>query len=105
LKIYNISKEIKFNDEAEEYFNYTSYLIIENSYTNILPNLFLKLQKLPKMFSEFNTGKRITILSLIIIYLGLSTGCIISILLFLKVVSSYELSSFLFFIDFLLDFL
>ena len=71
LKIYNISKGIKFNDEAEEYFNYTSYLIIENSYTNILPNLFIKLQKLPKMFSEYNTGKRITILSLIIIYIGL----------------------------------
>ena len=75
---YNNSREIEFTDEKEEFFNYTTYLIIENAYNNILPNLFIKLNKLPQLFSEYNSEKKNTILFVIALYIGfLSILCIL----------------------------
>ena len=77
LKKYNISyfNSSNFN---EEYFNYTTYLIIENAYENILPNLFTKIQKIPKVFSQYNNKKRIIIYIIIIVYMGFMIAiCII----------------------------
>ena len=72
LKKYNISEidQINFNYENELYFNYTSYLIIENAYDNILPNLFIKLQKIPEVFTKYNSTKKIIMYLIIAIYFG-----------------------------------
>jgi hypothetical protein len=83
LKKYNISENIEFTKDKEEFFNYTTYLIIENSYNNILPNLFRKLNKLPILFSEYNTEKRNTIILLITVYI--SFMLILSVLYFLMI--------------------
>jgi hypothetical protein len=83
LKKYNISENIEFTKDKEEFFNYTTYLIIENSYNNILPNLFKKLNKLPILFSEYNTEKKNTIIILITVYI--SFMLILSALYFLMI--------------------
>ena len=73
LKKYNISepKNIQnFDEKKEEYFNYTTYLLIENVYDNIFPNILIKIQKIPKVFSQYNLKKNKTIYIIIIVYLG-----------------------------------
>ena len=71
LKKYNISNlnQINFDYENEEYFNYTTYLIIENAYDNILPSIFIKLQSIPKIFSEHNYNKKNIIYLILSIYI------------------------------------
>ena len=73
LKKYNFSdlNEFDFNSEQEEYFNYLTYLIIENSYNNIIPNLLIKVQNIPIVFTEYNLKKTKTIYLIISIYLGM----------------------------------
>ena len=69
---YNLSKneiELYENDEqAKEYFNYTTHLIIENAYDYILPNQFKKLQTIPSILSKNNLDKKQPILIIICIY-------------------------------------
>ena len=69
LKKFNLSDNIIFDYEKEEYFNYLTYLIIENAYDNILPNLFIKLEKIPEVFTKYNIGKNKIIYSIILIYI------------------------------------
>ena len=73
LKKYNLSdlNEFDFNSEQEEYFNYLTYLIIENSYNNIIPNLLDKVQNIPNVFTEYNLKKTKTIYLIISIYLSI----------------------------------
>ena len=73
LKKYNLSdlNEFDFNSKEEEYFNYLTYLIIENSFNNIIPNLLNKLQNIPKVFTQYNLKKTKTIYLIISIYLGI----------------------------------
>ena len=69
----------KINDiNFEEYFNYTTHLIIENAYNNIIPNQFTKLKSMPNVFSRFNNKKKRIMITIIAIF----TGCIIFLCLF-----------------------
>ena len=74
---YNISKEFinsKKNDLVfEELLDYTCNFIIENVYNNIIPNQFLKLETIPKIFSEYNINKKVVMILVIAIF----AGCII----------------------------
>ena len=69
---YNLTEEGKqgyFNDtQADEYFNYTTHLIIENAFDFILPNQFQKLLTIPKILSKYNSDKKKPILTIICIY-------------------------------------
>ena len=56
------------NPENEEYFSYTTHLIIENAYDYVLPNQFEKLLTIPKKLSEYNADKKKPILIMIFIY-------------------------------------
>ena len=84
LKKYNYSS----NDldlskkEEEEYFNYVTFLLIENSYINIIPNLFIKLENIPEIYSKYNNHQKKYIYLIIFTYLAFQTIiCIIYILL------------------------
>ena len=77
LKKFNISNIQDLIDdqlkekEKLEYLNYITYLIIENGYNNIIPDLLIKVQKIPNIFSEYNTKNKKTIYIIISIYIGL----------------------------------
>ena len=53
---------------APEYFNYTTHLIIENSYEFILPKQFEKVLAIPKILEKYNSDKKRPILITICIY-------------------------------------
>ena len=69
---YNLSENstdyYKNDPNAEEYFNYTTYLIIENAYDFILSNQFEKLSIIPSILSKYNSDKKKPILIMICIY-------------------------------------
>ena len=68
---YNLSEGImnyQNNIQESEYFNYTTHLIIENSYDFILPNQFHKLLTIPNYLAKYNTDNKKPILITICIY-------------------------------------
>ena len=65
------------NDYFESFFNYSSHLIIESAYNNIIPDQFTKLKKIPEIFSKYNIRKKVIMILIIAIF----AGCLI--LLFL----------------------
>ena len=72
LKKYNYTKEDYIlpedTEDEEYYFNYITFLLIENSYMNIIPNLFNKLEKIPEVYTEYNNNKKIFIYLITFIY-------------------------------------
>ena len=65
------------------YFKYITYIIIENGYNNILPNLFNKLMKIPTILSNYNSSQIKNIRIILFIYLSLIVVlCIIFLLFF-----------------------
>jgi len=78
----SISGEARSNfknnlDSNLMYFNYMTYLIIENGYDNILHNQFYKLLTIPNILKNFNSSKIANIIVLVCVY-----GSIIIILYF-----------------------
>ena len=57
----------------EQIFDYSCHLIIENAYNNIIPNQFIKLKKIPNVFSKFNSNKKV----IMIIIIAIFAGCLI----------------------------
>ena len=62
------STKYENNSQDYDYFQYVNFLIIENAYENILPNLYDKLLIFPKILYKYNTSQKDTILIVIIIY-------------------------------------
>ena len=58
-------------DSNVMYFDYMTYLIIENGYDNILPNQFEKLLKIPNILSKYNHHQVIGLIALIAVYGGI----------------------------------
>ena len=52
------------------YFNYSTFIIIENSYDNLLPNQFKKLLEIPTILSNYNKARKKSIIIIICIYAG-----------------------------------
>lgn len=69
LKKYNISDNIDINNN-KDYFYYITFLIIENPYINIIPNLFIKLEKIPGIYSDYNNNQKKYIYLIIFIYIS-----------------------------------
>jgi hypothetical protein len=76
----NITKDStkKFNALSKEeqnkillYFNYSTFIIIENSYDNLLPNQFKKLAEIPFILSDYNKARKSSIILIISLYAGL----------------------------------
>ena len=53
------------------YFNYSTFIIIENSYDNLLPNQFKKLMEIPFILSDYNKDRKSSIIIIITLYAGL----------------------------------
>ena len=53
------------------YFDYSTFIIIENSYDNLLPNQFKKLLEIPTILSNYNKARKKSIIIIICIYAGL----------------------------------
>ena len=56
------------SEDNEIYFEYMTFLIIENGYNNILPNQFKKLLKIPEILSKYNLSQTKYIDIIIIIF-------------------------------------
>jgi len=53
------------------YFNYMTYIIIENGYDNILPNQLKKISEIPNIISNLNNSKRKSLYHIIFIFSGI----------------------------------
>ena len=53
------------------YFNYSTFIIIENSYDNLLPNQFKKLTEIPFILYDYNKARKTSIILLISLYAGI----------------------------------
>jgi hypothetical protein len=70
-----------FNEDYEKnslFFKYTTFLIIENGFDNILPNLYKKVSIIPNILSEYNSSKKTILVIYIYIYICLNFICFIS---------------------------
>ena len=87
LKKYNYSKEdfSSFKIENEEFFNYTTFLIIENSYINIIPNLFNKIEKIPELYSLYNESQKTYIYIIIFIYISFQLIICVSYIILIRI--------------------
>ena len=74
LQNYNNLTE-KDKEEIEIYSEHILFIIIENSYDNILPNHFKKVTNIPEILMKYNETKKSTAIIIIIIY-----GCAMIIL-------------------------
>ena len=79
----------KEQTEIERYSNHILYLIIENSYDNILKNHFKKIDTIPKILIEYNENKRTPAKIILISY-----SCIMIILcIFYYILISFTIKS------------
>ena len=76
----NLSKKIYF----ENFYNYTTYLIIENGYNSIIPEQFKKLKKMTNIFSKYNNYKKIILSTAIGIFAGCSALVMIFFILMIR---------------------
>ena len=74
--INNYTKE-EFQELSEKekmdimlYFEYSTFIIIENSYDNLLPNQFKKLLEIPTILANYNSARKKSIITIICIYSG-----------------------------------
>jgi len=74
LKNYNNLKS-KDKEEIDIYSEHILFIIIENSYDNILPNHFKKIANIPEILKKYNEAKKSTAIIIIITY-----GCAMIIL-------------------------
>jgi hypothetical protein len=90
LKKYNYSVN-NFNlnkNEDLDYFNYITFLIIENSYINIIPNLFIKIQKIPDIYSSYNNSGKIYIYLTTFIYIAFQTVICVTYIILVRITDS-----------------
>ena len=58
----------KMTKHQQNYFNYLSFLSIENAYDNLLPKMYDKLRILPHIFQDYNKDSRLILLYCLFIY-------------------------------------
>jgi len=66
-KNFNLSK-IVIDEKSTNYLNYISFLAIENSYDNVIPNQYLKLKIIPNLFQDSNSSLRTILFIILLIY-------------------------------------
>ena len=90
LKKYNYSiADFSFTKrEDEEYFNYITFLLIENPYINLIPNLFIKLEKIPELYSLYNNSQKKYIYLIIFIYFSFQVFICITYITLIRITNS-----------------
>ena len=56
------------SENSKNYINYISFMAIENTYDNVLPNQFDKLKKIPEQLKDYNSKSNKILMVLILIY-------------------------------------
>ena len=59
---------IVLDENTKNYIDYISYIAIENTYDNLIPNLFLKILKIPNLLQSFNGSSRNILFVFLLIY-------------------------------------
>ena len=68
LNVYfNLNNSI-LNENAENYLHYISYISIENSFDNLIPSVYSKIQQLPKLLQNYNGASRNILFVFLLIY-------------------------------------
>ena len=80
----NISN-IQSNFSFESFYNYTTYLIIENGYNSLIPEQLKKLRKMSNIFSEYNNKRKIILIAAIAVFAGCSALAMILFILMIRV--------------------
>ena len=82
-KYYNLNDSFPENN-SKDYFEYINYIVIENSYDNLIPNLFNKIKKIPFLVQDYiSSSKKILVVTIIIYTVIIIVCCFIySILIF-----------------------
>ena len=80
----NISN-IQSNFSFESFYNYTTYLIIENGYNSLIPEQLKKLRKMINIFSEYNNKRKIILIAAIAVFAGCSALAMILFILMIRV--------------------
>ena len=90
LKKYNYSINNFSLDKNEDldYFNYITFLLVENSYINIIPNLFIKIEKIPEIYSSYNNSRKIYIYLIIFIYIAFQTFICVTYIILVRITNS-----------------
>ena len=65
----NKNKFLEKKDIYQIYFDYMTYIIIENGYNNILPNQIHKILTIPNILSKYNLKKNTPIIILVCVYI------------------------------------
>ena len=73
-KYFNLNDSFPTNN-AKYYFEYINYIVIENSYNNLIPNLFNKVKKIPFLFQAYISSSKKTIIITIFFYAALMVVC------------------------------
>ena len=78
-KYFKINKEdVLIDEHVRSYIQFISFSSIENSYDNIIPNQYLKIKIIPKLFEKSNSSSRIILFIILLIYACLIvTFCVI----------------------------
>ena len=66
-KDFNLS-EIVNDEKSQNYLNFISFLAIENSYDNVIPNQYLKLKIIPGLLQDSNRSLRTILFIILLIY-------------------------------------
>ena len=81
----NYISNIQSNFSFESFYNYTTYLIIENGYNSLIPEQLKKLRKMSNIFSEYNNKRKIILIVAIAVFAGCSALAMILFILMIRV--------------------
>ena len=73
------------NDYFESFYNYTTYLIIENGYNSIIPEQLKKLKIMTNIFSDYNNYKKAILISVIGTFAGCTAIAMVFFILMIRV--------------------
>ena len=73
------------SNSFESFYNYTTYLIIENGYNSIIPEQLKKLKIMTQIFSDYNNYKKVVLITAIAIFAGCTAIAMVFFILMIRV--------------------
>ena len=58
------------DENINNYWKHISFIVIENTYDNLIPNLFFKLLNIPKFFQDYNNSSKKILIAFLLIFGG-----------------------------------
>ena len=73
------------SNSFESFYNYTTYLIIENGYNSIIPEQLKKIKIMTQIFSDYNNYKKVVLIIAIAIFAGCTAIAMVFFILMIRV--------------------